>query len=155
MEGSMALIRGLADICIHTDDMRKSLDFYKNILGFELFYSYVSKKKPEDGTLYNFVRAGSCVVMLTQPKDLNKIKKLGNSNGNHFALDVLGLDELIGKIKKAGYSFEQEVPRGADDFFPTGYRSIFLQGPSGERIALVEYGYKNEPDYAQLSLLSK
>jgi len=150
----MALIRGLADICIHTSDMRKSLDFYKNILGFELFYSHVSNKKPEEGTLYNFVRAGSCVVMLTQPKDLKKIKKLGNCNGNHFALDVLGMDELILKIKKSGYFFEQEMPNGTCDCFPTGYRSIFLQGPSGERIALIEYGYEEKADYAQLSLLS-
>ena len=150
----MALIRGLADICIHTGDMRKSLEFYKNILGFEQFYEYVSKKKHDKGTLYNFVRAGSCVVMLAQPENISKVKKLGNSNGNHFALDVLGLDELVSKIKKSGYSFEQETPKGSDDFFPTGYRSIFLKGPSGERIALVEYGYRKHSDHSQLSLLS-
>ncbi len=150
----MALIRGLADICIHTGDMRKSLDFYKNVLGFEQFYSFVSKKKPDEGTLYNFVRAGSCVIILAQPKNLNKIKKLGNNNGNHFALDILGLDELVLKVKKAGYVFEQDTPDVLNDFFPTGYRSISLLGPSGERIALVEYGYTEKQEYSQLSLLS-
>ena len=34
------LIHGLANICIHTKDIEKSLSFYTNLLGFEHYYEY-------------------------------------------------------------------------------------------------------------------
>ncbi|MHA6483377.1 VOC family protein [Paenibacillus sp. strain BS8-2] len=135
------IVKGLANICIHTKDMEKSIRFYTEILGFDDYYQYVLKNGTLNGMQFKFLRAGSCILMLVKPADLSWVQDLGNTNGDHFALEVHGIDAIVEVVKSAGYAIEEEAPIGIPDFFPSGRRTIHIKGPNNERIGLVEYGY--------------
>ncbi|MBC9889690.1 MAG: hypothetical protein F7B06_07540 [Opitutae bacterium] len=124
--------------------MDKSLSFYTELLGFERYYEFTFAQGMVKGMKVNFVRGGSCIVMLAKPADLSWIQEPGNTNGDHFAIEVQGLDQLVDSLRGAGYMFEEEEPIATKDFFPNGRRTIHFKGPSGERIGLVEYGCKQE-----------
>lgn len=136
----MTQIIGLRHICIHTDQMEKTLSFYTDVLGFEHFRSTIVKEGYIKGMQFNFVRAGTCIIMLTQPADLSWVKELGNTNGNHIMLEIVGLDEMMEKVIKAGFEFEKTEPEVNDK----GNKTIFFKGPCGERIGFTELGKDQE-----------
>lgn len=121
--------KGLAHVAIRTDDVQKSADFYINNLGFHLY----NKKVFPDKELW-FLENTGCILELS-----------GDGNpGNagiidHFAIEVLGLDNLVEELKQKGVLDQSAEIETVSPNFYKGIRNCFVTGPSGERIELFEY----------------
>jgi lactoylglutathione lyase len=130
------IIMGLSHIGIKTTDSEKSVDFYKNLLGFQHYYSF----KSESGFRLDFLRLGGCIVELIYNQNLTQDDMNTEGTVAHLALEVLNIDGLVESLKKAGVdTWQSENTGGSAEIFPTGIRNIFFKGPSGELIEFMEH----------------
>jgi lactoylglutathione lyase len=129
---TMAKMTGLAHIGVFTADMDKSVKFYVDTLGFELFYSRDLGK-----TLLRFVRAGSCILELIQPEGYEGGR--GEGVVAHIAIEVEDIKGLVAELKTKGVKFRTEDVSVISTLFPTGSTNIFFDGPNGEALELYEY----------------
>ncbi len=130
------LILGLSHVGIKTLDSEKSVDFYKNILGFQHYYKFVSK----EGFRLDFLRLGSCVVELINNHKTTENDMDTEGTVAHIALEVLNMESLIDELKKKGIdTWQTETTGGSIDIFPTGVKNMFFKGPSGEMIEFMEH----------------
>jgi lactoylglutathione lyase len=124
--------KGLAHIGVFVKDMEKSLDFYKNTLGFDFYYQ---KEITADGTAItlSFLRQGSCEIEL-----IGKPGYKSSSNGvvAHIAILVDDIDFAVKKLKEKGVKMDA-LPAKLD-LFGNGIKNIFFSGPDGESLELVE-----------------
>ena len=127
----MAGLKGLAHIGVFTADMKKSLEFYCDMLGMELFYSI------DLGSQLRFVRAGSCILELIEPKDYTGGR--GEGVVAHIAIEVEDIRSVVAALKSKGVSFNSGDVSVIPKLFPTGSTNIFLTGPNGESLELYEY----------------
>ena len=135
------LVIGLAHIGVKTKNSKKSVDFYKDVLGFQLYYSY----KFDDGTALDFLRAGSCIIEIIGNPNFDDAVCDCEGTVAHVALEVLNIDAMIASLKAAGVdSWQSDAPSELPELFPTGSRNIFFKGPSGELIELFEYTTKKQ-----------
>ena len=133
------LITGLSHIGIKTMDSEKSVDFYKNILGFSHYYHY----EMESGTKLDFLRCGGCIVELIYSPAFDESVLNCEGTVAHVALEVLNIDSLVASLKKAGVdTWKSDAVGEMPKLFPTGSRNIFFKGPSGELLELFEHAKK-------------
>jgi len=136
------LITGLSHIGIKTMDSKKSVDFYKNLLGFQHYYH----TELESGVKLDFLRAGSCIVELICSPDFDESVLDTEGTVAHVAMEVLNIEELIDSLKKAGVdTWQSEKVVIMPNLFPTGSKNIFFKGPSGESLEFFEHGVKQNP----------
>ena len=125
------LIRGLSHIGIQTTDLQKATDFYIEHLGFHLIY----KKTLENGVKCWFVENGGLVLEFV---DRGIPCACPDGPIYHVALEVCGIENLVDELRQKGI-IPAEIPLGANrNFFPSGIKNIFFEGPCGERIELFE-----------------
>ncbi|MGI6705534.1 MAG: VOC family protein [Clostridia bacterium] len=130
-------LTGLAHIGIYTADIEKSIHFYRDVLGFELFYT--KEITTPSGTIQlAFVRTGSCIVELIQPAHAEEVE--GKSNGviDHIAIEAKDLDQLVCRLWDEGVAFETDHVTELPNLF-NGVKNIFCKGPNGERLEFFEY----------------
>ena len=115
--------------------MDESLAFYTEILAFTKQWRGIVDH-PTGKLDVAMINRGTCVIELVRPADLSIITpKAGPVQ--HVALKVSHIEEHIEKLERKGI----EVHPAKIEFLPTllnGVKHIFLYGPSGERIELVE-----------------
>ena len=122
------LFKGLAHIGIFTDDPQKCVDFYCENLGFTPYHA------AEFGPVkLRFVRCGSCVIEF-----VGAGSKPENGIVDHIALEVQNIEAIVKNLKAKGVPMEGEIG-SMPGFFPNGFKNIFITGPAGERIELVNY----------------
>jgi len=125
-------ITGLAHICIRTRDLKKSLEFYINLLGFEKTYE---TRLPDFD--YVLVKKGSMIIELLAPE--NKEKVIAGIDGtiDHFALEVTDIDAFVGRLKNKGFEIKDSV--FTINNIENGIKGLFIRGPSGENIELFQH----------------
>ncbi len=130
--GCICKITGLSHIGIFVKDMKVSLDFYKNILGFEC-YSESTVTRDDGITLVAFLRCGTCEIELIQHPVYHK-----RSDGpvDHIALAVEDIDCMKKCLEKKGVEYETKDPIELSVIKDNGVRYIFFRGPDGERLEL-------------------
>ena len=130
------LITGLSHIGVKTNDTKKSLDFYKNILGFQHYYHY----EMPNGMVLDFLRLAGCKVELIYSPDMTSDNFSKEGTVAHIALEVLNIENLVETLIESGVESIAENSIGAmPELFPTGVKNIFFKGPSGELIELFEH----------------
>jgi len=122
---------GLAHIAVWTADRRRSLSFYVDLLGFSLVYETTMGNMQ-----YSLVKAGGCVVELLHVPGRTVGAPAPQAALEHFAIEVRGIEELVGRLRGAGYN-PGDVFTIAD--LLGGVKGSFLDGPNGERIELFQY----------------
>lgn len=133
------VIMGLSHIGIKTIDSKKSIDFYKDILGFQHYY-HVKRKS---GMQLDFLRLSGCIVELIYSPDFVEHDMDKEGTVAHIALQVLDIEYLVASLKENGIdTWQSEYISEAPDIFPTGIKNIFFKGPSGELIEFVEHSIK-------------
>jgi lactoylglutathione lyase len=130
-------LKGLAHIGIYTADIEKSTHFYRDILGFEVFYT---KEMPNSSgtTRLAFVRTGSCIIELIQPANTDEMGEKPNGAIDHIAIEAKDLDQLVCRLWDEGVAFETDHVIEVPDLF-NGAKIIFCKGPNGERLEFFEY----------------
>ena len=129
-------IGGLHHIGVYTVDRDCSQRFYEDMLGFVTTWS---GEVPLPAGIFRaaMMRQGSCCIELVQPPDPSRV---GAAHGpvQHIALEVDHIEEAVAALKAKGAVFESEAITAMPEFTQCGVWHIFIKGPSGERIELVE-----------------
>lgn len=123
---------------IRVKDVKKSLDFYQNLLGLKI----QDKKILEDCELYFLAEyEGAPEIELTNnfetPKD-------GYENGNcfgHFAFATDDMDAFSAKVKETGYSFlyePYELKLKTEDGREKIKKIAFVKDPDGNEIEIIQ-----------------
>lgn len=131
---SQGEITGLAHIGVHTDDLDKSLEFYKDILGFVV--DHVAEV--HDGAVkLAFLSKGNCIIELIHipSEDIAANRQAGIID--HIALGVKDISKLVTRLEAHGISYETKEPMIVK--LKNGAKNIFFHGPSGERLEFFEY----------------
>ena len=95
-------IRMIHHICIQTENYKESLNFYKNILGFEI----VNETKNFHGREYNtWLKLENFMIELQTPKNNDNFNKWSNLNSGpvHIGFIVDNVEEEYERIKNLGY----------------------------------------------------
>ncbi len=129
----MSELKGLAHIGVYTKDMDTSVAFYKK-LGFEFVNIY------DRGTKLGFVKLGDLLVELIQPADLSRLEGLKGGIIAHFALEVQDIEAVVEDLKAQGLIADDAKINESGTM--GGMKNVFLEGPMGERIELLEYTSK-------------
>lgn len=127
---------GLHHVGIYTIDMDRSKRFYEDMLGFTASWT---GEVPLPAGIFKvtMVTAGTCTVELVQPPNPSMVSA-AHGPVQHLALQVTKLMDLIAQLRGKGVVFETDVETTVRVFPPHGIVRIFIKGPSGERIELVE-----------------
>ena len=129
----MGAILGIHHLCVQTPDMKASLHFYRDILGFQ-----VADRETCDFGEYAMLKLGGTRLELIEPSQSDENSFGGKGALAHFGLAVTGIDEVCETLKQKGVRFTTEKP-GTFAFPMGGFRAISLTGPSGEAINLYEF----------------
>src|SRR5690554_3800965 len=129
MSTNQGQVVGLAHIGVFTTNMENSIKFYTDVLGFELDYR-TELPNPEGVTQLAFVQAGSCVVELIQPANIEQITNRSHGIADHIALAVQDIEALVARLKEHNVVFESNEVREVPLKQPT--KNIFFSGPNGE-----------------------
>lgn len=131
------MMKGLAHIGVHTADMGKSIQFYTEVLGFELIHQK-DLTGPNGTTRLGFLNAGGLVIELIQPADVSGVKERKAGIVDHIAIEVDDIDHVIDTLKGKGVVFNTEE-KGVNKQLFNGISNIFFKGPSGESLELFQY----------------
>ncbi len=129
------VVEGLHHIGIYTRSVDESLAFYTEVLGFGKEWRG-TVDHPTGRLDVAIIRAGGCVIELVRPADLSRVASEAGPV-QHVALKVSHLEKHVQELEEKG--IELHPPK--IELLPTllnGVKHIFLYGPSGERIELVE-----------------
>ena len=116
---------------IRVSNLKKSLEFYKEILGFEI----VKELRLEDCTLYYLgcKESGDFQIELTDNDEKVDNYENGNAFG-HFAFAADDLNEVAKKMEKLGIKWLYE-PYELDKI---NSKIAFLKDPDGNEIELIQ-----------------
>lgn len=117
----------MASVRYIVDDIDKSVNFYRDLLGFSVKMHAPGKfasLEREDLTLFiNAPGAGSAGKAGGNPKP---------GGWSRFMIITKDLDQMISELKAAGGKFRGDVAEGAG-------RQILLEDPSGNVVELFQY----------------
>jgi catechol 2,3-dioxygenase-like lactoylglutathione lyase family enzyme len=111
-------------------DLGRSVEFYTQALGLS-----VRERYPDTGRGLEIVFVGneSSVVELLYYKDPGKRERVARGRYDHLAWYAEDLDKTLQELSAKGV-----YPEGEPVTVLDGRRIVFLTGPDGERIELVE-----------------
>lgn len=137
----MGRITGMHHLCVYTDEIEKTVDFYCNILGFQMIYRIIEKEGCEpDGFFplqYALIGLGNCRIEILQPYDSSGIHKGIQGAIDHIGLSVVNIEEVVADLKEKGVVFNGEI--AVNTTLMNGFKGTSFYGPNGENIALYEF----------------
>lgn len=122
-------ITGIQHVGVPTDDIQKSILFYKGI-GFEIVWQTINE---QDGGLVVFLQLGNLIMEVYE----NKQAAMKSGAIDHIALDVTGIDAVFSQIKELGYEMLDDHIRFLP-FWEYGIRFFTIAGPNREKIEFCE-----------------
>ena len=121
------IVRGLHHIGIWCDDVEACSQWYVDNLDFHLIHAQDGDVRcwfvENHGLVLEFVSNGTRSV---------------NGRIDHIAIEVCGIEGLVEELKGKGIIAQDAEIVCNPDFFPSGIKNIFLDGPAGERLELFE-----------------
>jgi len=130
------VIEGLHHIGVYTKNIISSMEFYVEMLGFNIEWQGIVDHPTMGQIPVAVVKKGNCTIELVQPSDTSLVSKQAGPV-QHIALKVLDIEKAVELLKSKGVSlfpdYIEEIPT-----FWKGIKHAFIYGPSGERIELVE-----------------
>ncbi|MBQ3585101.1 MAG: VOC family protein [Synergistaceae bacterium] len=132
----MSGIYGIHHICVHTPEIEKSINFYRDIMGFNL----IGRETCDFGE-YAMMKLNDSRLELIQPNEQDE-DTFGNKGSiTHIGMAVEGIDGVLEGLREKGVPLlsngieDDDAPMG-------GLRVIQLLGPSNEHINLYEWKQK-------------
>lgn len=122
---------GIGHVAIKVTDLDRSLDFYRDRLGFP---EMLRLKHDNGETWLVYLRITDDQYLEIFPGAENDRAPGWNANGvNHMCFTIEDLDGTTERIKAAGISLTSEIKPGLD-----GNRQAWIEDPDGNRIELME-----------------
>ena len=96
-------LKAIHHVCIQTENYKESLDFYTNILGFEIIKESKNFYNREYNTWLNL---NNFMIELQTPKKNDNFNKWSNLNSGpvHMGFIVDNVEEEYERIKNLGYT---------------------------------------------------
>jgi catechol 2,3-dioxygenase-like lactoylglutathione lyase family enzyme len=130
----MAKVTGLSHVGVFVKDLKRSQQFYQDILGFKTTWECEFSDAANTYTIA-IIANGSVVIELVQ----KKIQvPLGDGATDHVAMAVDNLDEMITQLSGKGIKFETAEPVYEAVMLKNGSKWIFFRGPDNEHIELAQ-----------------
>ena len=99
-------VQGLGHVNIRTPDFQATLDFYQNCLGLVAGPAASANGRPQNAWLHD--AAGRAIIHVNGPLPHEPIFPAGASSRlDHYALECVGLDACIDRLRAAGVPFER------------------------------------------------
>ena len=130
----MAVITGLSHIGIFVKDIKKSQQFYQDILGFKTTWECEFSDAANTYTIA-IIANGSVVIELVQKKVQTPLR---DGVTDHVAMAVDDLDGIIKELSGKGIQFETSEPVYEAKMLKNGSKWIFFRGPDNEHIELAQ-----------------
>jgi catechol 2,3-dioxygenase-like lactoylglutathione lyase family enzyme len=137
------MIRRLAHLCLHTDDLERLIAFYRDGLGLPVKFRFLAA----DGAVFGaYIAAGDSTFVeffdrrlaaLQWGKGAEPAPLTDGSRYGHFCLEVSGLADFRATLLARGLSVG-EIRVGLD-----GSLQAWLSDPDGNRIELMEYTHRS------------
>ena len=127
----MSGIRGIGHLALKVRDLDKSLDFWRDRVGFQEMH----RLKRENGeTWLVYLRITDEQYLELFPGAATDQAPGEEANGVlHICLDIVDLDEAIERLQKAGVTIVSPIKGGIDN-----NRGAWIHDPDGNRIELME-----------------
>ncbi|MGM9522228.1 MAG: VOC family protein [Oscillospiraceae bacterium] len=125
-----AKIEGVAHVGLFVKDAQRSLEFYRDILGFEVIWDTMNGK-----VRMVFMQNGGAQIEIVQ------IPGLGDrpaGSFDHLAMKVTNLEQVKADLEAKGVRFDEGSYECVPCVFENGSKWIFFNGPDGERLEIVE-----------------
>ena len=130
----MSAVLGVHHVQIYTDDLKKSIAFYQALGGSVSMYDEI--QLPNELVHMAMVSLGETNIELSERRGYSPLPGQTFQAIGHVCLLVEGLDEYTERLRLLGYKFESEGVISQTVW--GGFRSIFIKGPSAEKIELRE-----------------
>jgi catechol 2,3-dioxygenase-like lactoylglutathione lyase family enzyme len=128
---------GISHIGIFTDDIEKTKRFYIENFGFSIDFETVIDKPDNQRVKIMMLKLGNLVLEMIEYSDKGKTKRGNAGCIDHLSIRVEDLCKAIDDLKVKGNIFETKEPRTINYIY-NGVKVIYLTGPNGERIELIE-----------------
>ncbi|SFI98098.1 glyoxylase I family protein [Terrisporobacter glycolicus] len=127
-------IKMVHHVCIQTENYKESLNFYKNILGFEV----INETKNFHGRDYNtWLKLQNFMIELQTPKSNDSFNKWSNLNAGpvHMGFIVESVEDEYSRIKNLGYT-DFKVKNGEIVYKVKGESLFKIKAPEGTEIEI-------------------
>lgn len=120
-------IKGLQHIGIPTNDIAKTIEFYKKI-GFEVAFETVNGTEK-----VAFLRINNLVIETYE----NGKAAIVNGAVDHIAIDVLDIEQAYASIKELDLEVLEEIT--FLPFWENGVKFFIIKGPNCEKLEFAQY----------------
>jgi len=126
----MKNVVGIGHIAIRVKDIDRTLDFYRDKLGFKEMF-----RLEREGKLWlMYLRVTDTQYIELFPEAVGERAPARDANGlNHLCLEVDSLDGALAELQKTGVTITREKQMGAD-----GNLQAWIEDPDGNRIELMQ-----------------
>lgn len=118
--------RKMGHIGLAVNDLEASVQWYCDVLGFEVIGSFVCP----DGTQVRFLQMGDIVYEIFQP--------IGGAAApgkiDHFCLESTDIEADYAYCVAQGYTFEEEGIQSIPTFWEKGIKYFKIMSPTGEAV---------------------
>jgi lactoylglutathione lyase len=133
-------LNGVQHLGIPVSDYEKVVNWYAQKLEFEVIHE-PRIPTPEGDIKIAFLKKGNIVLEFYRLTGdaLEEIRSRGHGHIDHFAIDVLDINQALDYAVSKGISLDASTPEGVVDipfFWSKGVKYLFLKGPQGEKIEL-------------------
>lgn len=123
-------LNGVQHIGIPTNDIEKTIDFYKK-LGFEIAFQTVNEEANEKVA---FLKLHTLVIETYE----NKAAAMQAGAVDHIAIDVKDIEKVYDVINQAGLNSTQDTIHFLP-FWENGVRFFTIEGPNKEKVEFSQY----------------
>lgn len=123
-------LNGVQHIGIPTNDIEKTIDFYKK-LGFEIAFQTVNEEANEKVA---FLKLHTLVIETYE----NKAAAMQAGAVDHIAIDVKDIEKVYDMINQAGLNSTQDTIHFLP-FWENGVRFFTIEGPNKEKVEFSQY----------------
>lgn len=130
-------VMGMQHLGIPSVDMKKSLAWYTEVLGFT---NIEEKVMPDKNIHAAFLKKGNLVLELyhLDEEAMKEIAARKDGHIDHIALDVKDIRSAFDEMKKTGCTFLDEEIQSLP-FFEKGVSYFTVLGPSGEKVEFNQF----------------
>lgn len=115
-------------ITIHTSELKKSIEFYQNILKLKIVNEI---KSGEDGRLVFLKGEGEVMLELIEERAIVRLDKV--SSGVSIGIFIENMDVVLEHLK----SNKIKIKRGPISV-PSGNKLLFIEDPNGVEVEFIE-----------------
>lgn len=128
----------LGHITVLTKNIDKSVEFYTLLGGSKLSEDVLDLGNGETEHIIHMDFGGGPTIELIDPSYKN-VEAIATAPLEHFCFEVDDVDAVVADLRSKGInSFADAEPHNEPLFRPNGIRVMFLTGPSGESIELLQ-----------------